>query len=266
MTALVDTVLEIDTPEHLAFRARIAGPARRIFAWAIDFSARCVILLFASLIISVLFDSAGLRGLGQGLTLLWYFLLDWGYFVAWEVASGGRSLGKIAVKLRVVRDNGLPISWRESVLRNLLRAADLTVFSLYPPEILALGPVVMAFDGKFRRLGDLAAGTMVVVEEGAAVSAGAAPPVPEEALEALPAVLPLGREDLEALELFVHRRHMTEARREELARLVAPVFAGRLGMPPPENASAFLAALWAKSQRRGPELEPSAAPGTREAA
>src|SRR5215831_14072907 len=122
MAPLIDTVLEIDTPEHLAFRTRIGGPARRMFAWIIDLLVRGAIFLGFSIAVSVVFGSAQLSGLGTGLIFLALFVLDWFYFFACETMTGGRSPGKIATKLRVVRTSGLPITWRESFLRNLVRA------------------------------------------------------------------------------------------------------------------------------------------------
>lgn len=249
--AAIDTVLEIDTPEHLAFRTRIAGPGRRMFAWLIDLLVRGAILLIL-MIIPASFGIAGMSGIGTGLTLLGLFILDWGYYVACEVLTGGRSPGKIALKLRVVRTNGLPITWRESVLRNLIRAADI---ALFPPYFLILGPFVMALDEKFRRLGDFVAGTVVVIEETTRVSSGSVVKPDPELVAELPGALPLDRGDLEALELFVNRPYMSDARREELAQIVAPVYAARLKLPAPKHASAFLASLWARAQdpRRRPQ-------------
>jgi uncharacterized RDD family membrane protein YckC len=245
VSAMIDTVLEIDTPEHLAFRTRIGGPARRMFAWTIDLVVRGFILLGLSIATNIIFGSVALQGVATGIILFAIFLLEWGYYLIFEMATGGRSPGKMALKLRVVRTNGLPITWRESFLRNLLRAADLVLF---PPHFLLLGPVVMALDGKFRRLGDLVAGTIVVVEEASKVRSKSAVPHDEAMVSELPSSLPLDRTDLEALELFVKREHMSEARRAELARIVAAIYAERLSLPPPENPTTFLASLWTRAQ------------------
>lgn len=253
MPALVDTVLEIDTPEHLAFRARIAGPARRAFAWLVDLLARALILLGVGLGLFLVFGVTGLEGVGQGLLFFGIFLLDWGYFFAWELGTGGRSPGKIALKLRVVRSDGLPVTWRESLLRNLLRAADLVIA---PNYVLALGPAVMALDPKFRRLGDFAAGTIVIVEEPAVVTRATAVVVDEALAQSLPSLPSLDRRDLEALELFVNRPHVSDARREELGSIVAAIYARRMGIAPPSSSTQFLAGLWARSQGRGTQRKP----------
>jgi uncharacterized RDD family membrane protein YckC len=241
----VDTVLEVDTPEHLAFKTRIGGPGRRMFAWVIDFFVRAAIWVAILIIVSLIFGSVDLGGVAQAVIFVSMFVIDWFYFVVCEILSGGRSPGKMVMKLRVVRPNGLPVTWVQSILRNFLRAADL---ALFPPYYLMLGPMIMVFDPKFRRLGDFVAGTIVVIEESTAVaSRHAVPPDPELVAE-LPATLPLDRGDLEALELFVNREHMSDARREELAEIVAPLYAHKLSMPRPKNATAFLASLWARAQ------------------
>lgn len=244
-------MLTIETPEHLAFRVQIAGPGQRLLAWLIDLFARGVLLALFSTVVGLLFQSVSLEGVGTGLFLVALFAADWGYFVACELLTGGRSVGKIALRMRVVRANGLPITWRESVLRNLLRAADLLI--LPPAFALPLGPLVMALDSKFRRTGDLVAGTIVVVEKTTQVATAIAIKADPRLIEALPGAVPLSRDDLEALELFVHRQHMSDARREELAEKLAPELARRLGRPAPKNATAFLAALWVRAQdpRRG---------------
>jgi len=247
MTATIDTVLEIDTPEHLAFRTRIAGPGRRLFAWLIDLALRAVIVVMLSVLFGTV-AAAGASGLSSGLTLLALFIVDWFYFTIWELTSGGRSAGKIALKLRVVRPNGLPITWRESILRNFVRAADIT---MAPPYFLFLGPLVMATDDRFRRLGDMVAGTIVVVEEPATMARETVVTADPAQVEELPTMLPLDRSDLEALELFVNREHVSAARREELAEIVAEVYAQRLSMPTPRDPTAFLGALWARAQDRG---------------
>lgn len=253
MQPLIDTVLEVDTPEHLAFRTRIAGPARRMFAWLIDLFIRAILLMSSAKVVHTVFASVDLWGVGDAILFIGLFILDWFYFFLSEVFMGGQSPGKMVLGLRVVRANGLPLGWEASFLRNLIRAADLAIF---PPSFLTLGPLVMAFDEKFRRLGDFAAGTIVVVEE--SVKVGKTKPLSPDAqiLSTLPAVLSLDRRDLEALELFVHRAHVSRERQEELAAIVAPIYAERLGMPRPESPALFLASLWSRAQEPRRRVSP----------
>ena len=245
MGPLIDTVLEIDTPEHLAFRTRIAGPGRRFMAWLVDQLVWMMILITMALVVRMLGGEA--EGFSEGVFLIVIFLLYWFYFVAWEVVTGGRSPGKMALRLRVVRPNGLPITLRESVLRNILRAADIVIFPA-APNVLFVGPLVMAVDDKFRRLGDMVAGTIVVIEDFAKITNSAQIPEDADLMSELPARLPLDRHDLEALELFVSRPHMSLARRRELAEKVAPIYAQRLSLPTPKDPARFLATLYARAQ------------------
>ena len=244
MSASIDTILEIDTPEHLAFRTRIAGPGRRMLAWLIDIILGALIVFLAVFLFGAV-AATGAEGLGTGLTLIALFAFNWFYFTIWELTTGGRSAGKIALKLRVVRTNGLPTTWVQSVARNFLRTADL-MFA--PPYLLLLGPAIMAMNHRFRRLGDMLAGTIVVVEEPAQVNRETAVPADPAIVAELPAGLPLDRDDLEALELFVNREHVSEARREELAEIVAQHYAELLHVDPPRRPVAFLGSLWARSQ------------------
>ncbi|MEM7677519.1 MAG: RDD family protein [Myxococcota bacterium] len=202
MAALIDTVLEIDTPEHLAFRTRIAGPGRRFAAWIIDLLVWLIVFLTCIFFIIMILGSTS--GLGGGVALIATFLLYWFYFVAWEILTGGRSAGKMAMGLRVVRNSGLPITFRESILRNLLRAADILPMTV-PPHFLLIAPVIMVLDAKFRRAGDLVAGTIVVIEEATKLKNPTQLEEDPTIAAELPAHLPLDRRDLEAIELLVSR-------------------------------------------------------------
>lgn len=248
MAGELDTVLEIDTPEHLAFQVRLAGPARRALAWAVDFLVRSLLLMTIYMFTLMLFGSIDAIGVGTGLILLASFVIGWFYFVAFELLTGGRSPGKIAFKLRVVRTNGLPVTWRESLLRNLVRAIDLDLTLMLGMKIPPIGIIAMALDPKFRRLGDMVAGTIVVFEDKQVETKKKVLKPNPDIVGDLPAVLPLDRLDLEALELFVHRSRISPARRKELAEIVADDFAARVARPRPRDPVAFLASLWARAQ------------------
>lgn len=242
----LDTAAEIETPEHVYFRRPITGPSRRIFAYLIDLIIRVAVMaVFATLLsVASLATLGNLAEASMGLVLVAFFVLEWGYFVFFEMVFAGRSPGKIATKLRVVTTNGHPLGFFDSVLRNLLRAADIF------PTAYAVGLLVMARDRRFRRLGDLVAGTMVVHEGVSGVSGPLVihpPPSPQE-LAPLPGRLPLGREDLDAIELFLRRApSLNPARAYELAELVAPIYAERLGLRP-RDPWRFLQVLYAKAR------------------
>jgi uncharacterized RDD family membrane protein YckC len=224
----LDTTTEIETPEHVRFRYHVAGPAKRALAYLVDMIARAGILLVLFLLAAMggLAGADSIRGASVGLLLLVGFALEWGYYVFFEALWSGRTPGKRAFNLRVVTDGGHPLRFADSLLRNLLRAAD------FLPGAYAVGLVVMGRDPRFRRLGDLAAGTIVIAEERHAVAGPLRlepPPTPAE-LRGLPQRVPLSGDELDAIELFLRRvPRLSPARADELAELVAPTFARRLG-------------------------------------
>lgn len=151
MSAL-DTTRRYETPEGIALGLRIAGPVVRSCAWAID------MLIRAGLYLAIAIPFTFLGGLGFGLSLVVFFLIEWFYPVFFELRQGATP-GKKAMGLEVIQDNGTPISWSASLLRNLLRAAD------FLPFLYAAGLLSMLLSRNFQRLGDLAAGTLVVYRD-----------------------------------------------------------------------------------------------------
>jgi len=97
-----------------------------------------------------------LGGLLIALFVLAQFIFETGYFIFWEMVTNGRSPGKMLAGLRVVRRDGLPINLKSSVLRNVLRIADML------PENYVVGLVSMLLSGSGERLGDHVAGTIVI--------------------------------------------------------------------------------------------------------
>jgi uncharacterized RDD family membrane protein YckC len=224
----LDNTTEVETPERIRFRYRAAGPARRAFAWLLDCVIRFGILLVFWLILAAIsavkMDDLSQAMSGVGLVVL--FALEWGYPVLFETLWNGASPGKRAFALRVVKEGGFPVGFLDSVLRNLLRAAD------FLPVGYVLGVTVMMGDTRFRRLGDRVAGTMVVVEDRVRVgeSLKLSPPAAPGELEALPARPPLSADELEAVELFLRRGDLSPPRRLELAEMTAGIFARRMGV------------------------------------
>jgi uncharacterized RDD family membrane protein YckC len=150
---MLDTARRIATPEGIELELRLAGPVPRAGAWALDFVLRLAILAVASMILGAL------GGFGTGLFLLLWFGLEW-LFPAWcEVHLGGATPGKKALNLAVLHDDGTPVRWPAALTRNLLRALD------FLPLFYGIGLVAMMMNRDFKRLGDLAAGTIVVYRE-----------------------------------------------------------------------------------------------------
>jgi uncharacterized RDD family membrane protein YckC len=243
----LDVTADVETPEHVRFRHRVAGPARRALAYTIDLTIRGgIAIVFIALLLAGSTRADEIENASSGVVLLVAFALEWGYYVLFDTLWGGRTPGRRALSLRVIKEGGQAITFLDSVLRNLLRAAD------FLPAGYALGVAVMARDRRFRRLGDLVAGTMVIVEERARVAAPLRiwpPPTPEE-LARVPARPPLDADDLEAIELFLRRSgSLSTLREEELAGMVAPLYARRMGIDV-GDAPRLLALLYHRTASR----------------
>lgn len=214
MKSFLDGRLSLITPEGVRLQLTPAGPAVRAYAWLIDFAAWSFGAGTLASILGAVIPSQKLNG---GLAALLYFFAYWAYPVLCEVYGGGRTLGKFVIGLQVLRADGLPVRWRESVLRNLLLVAD------FLPMLYASGLVAMLCDRHFRRLGDIVAGTQVVYRD--------KPPKRVEIPEAapLPLPFPLTPEQQRALaDLFARESRLPHGRMLELADIAEPL-TGRSG-------------------------------------
>lgn len=149
---MLDGRLALTTPEGVRLLLTPAGPYVRAGAWALDFLIWLVFAFICTMLLSG-------NKLGTGLYGLLLFASYWGYPIICEVYFGGRTLGKRAAGIEVLRADGLPVGWRESTLRNLMLVAD------FMPVMYAAGLVSMLCDPHFRRLGDIVAGTQVVYSD-----------------------------------------------------------------------------------------------------
>ncbi len=202
--ARLDTRLRVETPEGIDLILRPAGLLPRALAFAIDLAIRGAFLAVVFLVLGLL----GKLGMGLGAILL--FLTTWWYMVLFEVLNQGRSPGKQALGLRVIHDDGTPIGWAASLTRNLLRVVDLLPFGY------CLGILSCLSSSSFKRLGDLAAGTLVVYRD----TPSQAPQLPDASAERAP--FPLSLEEQRALLSFAERQSgLSVARRLELASLLA---------------------------------------------
>lgn len=213
----LDTLYHAETPEGIALALRPAGLVARGLAWIIDFAIRFGILFVAILVLQVL------GGLGGAVFLITAFLLEWGYPVVFELSRGGATPGKRAMGLQVVMDSGLPVTPGASIVRNLLRAADIL------PFFYAFGAATLLLRTDFKRLGDLAAGTLVVYSETVSLH-GALP-----GAEPVAPARPLSQAEQAAVVAWAGRApRLTPARFEELAQFaqaIAPAGAGGPAAP-----------------------------------
>ncbi len=148
MTRL-DTIHTIETPEGVEFEVHLAGPLPRILAAGVDLCIRVVVYAIMAIPLAIL------GKIGMGLLFLAMFVVEWGYPIYFEMYKNGTTPGKKMFGLQALNADGTPISWKGSILRNLLRTAD------FLPVGYTLGIVAMAVTGRFQRLGDLAGGTVV---------------------------------------------------------------------------------------------------------
>jgi uncharacterized RDD family membrane protein YckC len=201
----VDTLRAFETPEGVDLSIRLAGPVPRAMALTIDWLIR--LALYA-----VLMPLMALSGLGVGLVLLGLFLIEW-FYPVWFELRGGATPGKRAIGLTVVHNDGTPVGPAASLLRNLLRAVD------FLPLFYAAGLVSMLLDNDFRRLGDLAAGTLVVYTDDKRI------PVKMPERDPRAPAAPLSVELQQAILDFAERSpHLSPARCAELAELaLAPL-------------------------------------------
>jgi len=203
---VLDSVVSAETPEGILLEMRPAGLSARFCAIVID-KLICTAILYAAIFIAGI-----LGGIGIGFWLILAFLLEWGYPIYFELGKRGATPGKRAMDLKVVMDNGLPITPRASITRNLLRAVDFMPFA-YGAAIFCM---LLRPDGK--RLGDLAAATLVV---------HLPRPAPKATLDMVapvaPAKLLAPRDQAAVISLAARAPTLTVERLDELAALARSV-------------------------------------------
>jgi len=153
---LSSAVYEIETPENVRFRLERAGISSRAFAWAIDVAMMACLLQLSSMLLAPLqwlSESAA-----SAVLLVAAFLVQWWYSALCEWWFAGRTCGKWLTGIAVRTQTGLRITFVQSLVRNLLRIVDLL------PGAYGVGALCCGLDPLGRRLGDLAAGTVVVRE------------------------------------------------------------------------------------------------------
>ncbi|MCV4281348.1 RDD family protein [Pseudomonas capsici] len=200
----LDTRIGIETPEGIDLVMRPAGLLPRALAFGIDLSIR-VLVIGALLLFFRLFDK-----LGTGLSSIAIFLVTWWYMVLFEVLNQGCTPGKRIMGLRVVHDDGTPIGWASSLIRNLLRVVDMLPFGY------SVGAISCLSHPQFKRLGDLAAGSWVIYRD-----VPVQRPILPQA-DPLIAPFPLTLDEQRAvLDLAERQGELSSARADELASILA---------------------------------------------
>jgi uncharacterized RDD family membrane protein YckC len=204
---VLDTTRRVATPEGIELTLHLAGPVPRALAWAVDFALRVAVVIVVSIV------ALQLGRTGWGIVLLTAFFIEWLAPAWFEAAWNGQTPGKRALGIRVLNDDGTPVRWPGALTRNLLRAAD------FLPFAYGVGLLAMLANRDFKRLGDLAAGTVVVYEPEKRI---AAKKIPEAPALAPPISLDL-TEQRALLELAERSASLTPERLEELAELPTPL-------------------------------------------
>lgn len=161
------------TPEAINLSYDLAGIGSRGLALMID-TAIIAVVTIGIIVAAVLFATSGGDETVAGIAALsLIFLLWFGYFIAFETLWEGQTPGKRILGIRVLKTTGYPVGLVEALVRNIVRLADML------PSLYALGLIVMFLSPQSRRLGDYAAGTVVIKERGRVTPPGGSGRVPE---------------------------------------------------------------------------------------
>jgi uncharacterized RDD family membrane protein YckC len=246
--------ISIDTPELVAIELPLAGIGSRFIALLVDYliwGAGMVLVYFvAYLLLPALYIFNRISAQwAEAIVIFVFFLFNWGYFTLFEAFWNGRTPGKRVARIRVIQRSGRSIGLVESMARNLVRYVDQL------PFFYAVGVITMFVTRQHQRLGDLAAGTLVVRDREpenplwgdtgsrtftAQLFSGHVPiPEPHTAVTlAATGIAKLSSGDLEVLEGFFSRRlDMSMATREALAARIAAAVQAKSGLEMPAGVS-----------------------------
>jgi uncharacterized RDD family membrane protein YckC len=245
--------LSIETPELVAIQMPLAGIGSRFIALLVDYviwfiGIGLVMWIFAYFLPSLTAFNRLSAQWAAALYLFLLFLFNWGYFTLFEAFWNGRTPGKRIARIRVIQRSGRAIGLFESMARNFVRYIDQI------PFFYAVGAIAIFVTRDHQRLGDLAAGTLVVrdrIEETPTSTESTrtftanifapALPIPEPSAGfSLPdyGIAKLTVSDLQVLESFFARRlDMPLSTRGVLAQRIASAIQSKSGLEPPPGVS-----------------------------
>lgn len=248
----------ISTPENVDLHLELAGIGNRVLAAVIDTAITYTVLLV--MIVLCVFIGHGLEKLSLtqtvravlsvallSLAILVAFAVTFGYHIYFEGVWRGQTPGKKAAGIRVVEQNGQPVGWSAVIIRNLIRVVD--------TGLALVGLVVILIDRNERRIGDLAAGTLVIRERGRPFGGDAKLPVTTAVLpdKTFVDVGRLSPAEYELLLSFLERRNkMSKSQRPLLAKKLDSYFRAKLeetvnGEPPERFLETIYAAYNARA-------------------
>jgi uncharacterized RDD family membrane protein YckC len=262
--SIPEETLDIHTPENVAFGYQVAGIGSRFLATLIDTILILLLQVIVLITASVLLNWLDVNRSGSASAWvaaifgLLFFIFYWGYYILFEIFWNGQSPGKRWTGLRVIRTDGTPITISEALIRNLVRIVD------FLPLLYGIGIIVMFIDKQSRRLGDLAAGTLVVHDRAPisiqSLSEKRAVSFKQQgftrvALEGFP-VERLTNDDLNLIEDFLSRRDQL-THRDQLAIQILNTLHTRLSLPLPSiktlEAEDTLVGIMKELQKRNEE-------------
>jgi len=220
----MDRTLRVKTPESIAFSYELAGLGSRFLAVAIDIALQTLVmigiiwgLVYAGTHLSAaaMRDASRVSKFEESLAIAFIisiiFVIYFGYFIIFETFWNGQTPGKKLMGLRVVRDGGYPADFASIAIRNVIRVGE-AVAGLY-----AISAVAALMSPENKRLGDMAAGTLVVRDTAAAKLAA----ILEEPPDAARPIM-LTAEERSLIDLFVVRRQgMAPGNRADMAARIA---------------------------------------------
>ena len=202
---MLDTAYRVEIPGGIHLEAQVVGPIPRILAFTIDLVIRGIVLA----VLSIASIPLGMGGVGGGLFLIILFVIEWLYPVLFELLARGQTPGKKLLGIAVVNDDLSPVTLGTSLIRNLLRTID------FLPLFYLAGIVTMLSNRRFQRLGDLAAGTLVI-----SISKSAQAAVVEDVQPLAPATRLSRSEQTSVVEFLQRSSQLSQPRQQELAKIL----------------------------------------------
>ncbi len=202
---MLDTRYRVEIPGGINLEAQVVGPIPRCFAYAIDLGIRGICILILSLV-AIPF---GAFGMGGGLFLIVFFAIEWLYPVLFELFWRGQTPGKKLLGISVINDDLSPVTLGPSMVRNLLRTVD------FLPLFYLLGLISMLSNRRFQRLGDLAAGTLVISLPQSAKAA-----VIDDIAPLAPSIALLRTEQSSVIDFLQRSQQLSVPRQQELASIL----------------------------------------------
>ena len=248
----LDDVATVETPEQIELALPLAGVGSRALAFILDFLIQLIPIIIAMVVVvvtnSITVISKTEKGevvqdirpsvMAAAVFSVIVFVTNFLYFTFFDLVSRGQSPGKRALKLRVVRDGGLAIDARSSLIRNLVRTVDML------PGFYVLGLISIFLSREHKRIGDLAAGTLVIRDRPEAVGDLS------EIVSMRPGALAqasagpgstLSGPDRALLHDYLERRDkLPEEARYRVARQIADKLAARYGVDPRLSVDAII--------------------------